>query len=49
MFTFVTVSIILFRKNGNAWSFTAATNHPTHISPSIIDKLEQSYFATGYM
>ena len=49
MFTFITVSIVFPLKNGDAGSSLSAADRLKIISPSIIDKLEQSYFATGYM
>ncbi len=49
MLTVFTVSIILFREIGNHRSCLSIVDCPQNISESTIDKMEQSYFATGYM
>ena len=49
MLTVFTVSIVLFRKTGNPRSCLPLVDGPKNISASTVDKMEQSYFATGYM
>ena len=49
MLTDFTVSMVLFRKAGNNKSCLPLVDCPKKISESTIDKMEQSYFATGYM
>ena len=49
MLTVFTVSIVLFRKTRNHRSCLPLADCPENISESTIDKMEQSYFATGYM
>ena len=49
MLTVFTVSIVLFRKTGNHRFHLPLVDCPKNISESTIDKMEQSYFATGYM
>jgi|FLOH01.1.fsa_nt_gi hypothetical protein len=49
MSTFFAISIVFSRQIGNVGSLLSPADCPKNISPSIIDKLEQSYFATGYM
>ncbi len=49
MLTVLTVSIVLFRKAGNNRLHLPLVDCPKNISESTVDKMEQSYFATGFM
>jgi hypothetical protein len=43
------VSKVLFRKTKNHRPCLPLLDCPKNISESTVDKMEQSYFATGYM
>ncbi len=49
MLTPYTIPILLFPIVVKTRVFLPVADCPQNISESIVDKLEQSYFATGYM
>ena len=49
MLTVNCISVALFQKAGKTRSFRLRSKCSSLISVGTIDKLEQSFFATGYM